>query len=68
MEGVLAGEKRTYDCPILLRLYGPADPVVRANCMLSWDPPHITRVSKIKSHLANYDTQWKVSWRPRDYH
>lgn len=34
MEGVLAGEKRAYDCPVLLKIYGPADPVVRANCML----------------------------------
>ncbi|APA13003.1 hypothetical protein SS1G_08499 [Sclerotinia sclerotiorum 1980 UF-70] len=31
MEGILAGEKRAYDCPILLKVYGPADPVVRAD-------------------------------------
>ncbi|KAI9649722.1 hypothetical protein NHQ30_002303 [Ciborinia camelliae] len=31
MEGILAGEKKTFDCPVLLKIYGPADPVVRAN-------------------------------------
>ncbi|KAF5872570.1 putative rad5-like protein [Botrytis fragariae] len=31
MEGVLTGEKRAYDCPVLLKIYGPADPAVRAN-------------------------------------
>lgn len=34
MEGVLTGKKGAYDCPVLLKIYGPADPAVRANCML----------------------------------
>lgn len=34
VEGIIAGEKKTYDCAILLKIYGPADPAVRANCML----------------------------------
>ncbi|KAA8570869.1 hypothetical protein EYC84_000258 [Monilinia fructicola] len=31
VEGIIAGEKKTYDCAILLKIYGPADPAVRAN-------------------------------------
>ncbi|ESZ89846.1 hypothetical protein SBOR_9777 [Sclerotinia borealis F-4128] len=31
LEGILAGEKGAFDCPVLLKIYGPADPVVRAN-------------------------------------
>ncbi|TVY33609.1 DNA repair protein RAD5A [Lachnellula subtilissima] len=30
MEGVIAGEKATFDCPILLKVFGPAEPVARA--------------------------------------
>ncbi|RAL65617.1 hypothetical protein DID88_005289 [Monilinia fructigena] len=31
VEGIIAGEKKLYDCAILLKIYGPADPAVRAN-------------------------------------
>jgi len=30
LEGVIAGEKATFDCPILLKFFGPAEPVARA--------------------------------------
>ena len=30
MEGVIAGDKGSFDCPILLKVYGPADPYDRA--------------------------------------
>ena len=30
MEGVIAGEKATFDCPILLKVFGPAEPIARA--------------------------------------
>lgn len=29
VEGVIAGEKATFDCPILLKVFGPAEPVAR---------------------------------------
>lgn len=30
MEGTLAGEKTGYDCPVLLKVFGPGEPVARA--------------------------------------
>ena len=35
LEGVLAGEKGQFDCPILLKVFGPAEPVARAECKSS---------------------------------
>lgn len=30
VEGIIAGEKGQWDCPVLLKLYGPAEPAARA--------------------------------------
>ncbi|KAG9244335.1 SNF2 family N-terminal domain-containing protein [Calycina marina] len=31
VEGIISGEKEAYDCPILLRLFSPGEPIARAN-------------------------------------
>jgi SWI/SNF-related matrix-associated actin-dependent regulator of chromatin subfamily A3 len=30
VEGIIAGEKGMWDCPILLKVFGPAEPTLRA--------------------------------------
>lgn len=34
LDGIIAGEKGAWDCPVLLKIYGPAEPALRANCKL----------------------------------